>query len=81
MMEDNNLHKADVAEKSNTDEEVRFWVQCAVCKTQYANWVGSTPCCGSIAYLMDDGKPTKNITLFGSVDEGPIEPIVIAMNN
>lgn len=32
--------------------EYYFWVECNVCKTQYKNWVGSTPCCGSVAYII-----------------------------
>ena len=30
-----------------------FTVECNVCKQRYNNWVGSTPCCGSIAYRVD----------------------------
>lgn len=31
-----------------------FVVQCAVCKQRYTNHAGSTPCCGSVAELLDD---------------------------
>lgn len=30
--------------------EENFTVECNVCKQWLENWVGSTPCCGSIAY-------------------------------
>jgi predicted ATP-dependent serine protease len=37
-----------------------FTVECNVCKQQLDNWVGSTPCCGSIAYLIDE--KTKKVS-------------------
>jgi hypothetical protein len=33
--------------KDNKD----FWVECDVCGQLYHNWVGSTPCCGSLAII------------------------------
>lgn len=30
-----------------------YWVECDVCKTQYKNWAGSTPCCGAISWMVD----------------------------
>jgi hypothetical protein len=49
-------------------EEVEFTVQCAVCTQHYDNWVGSTPCCGSIAFLVnDDGSVENKIRLFSSL--------------
>ena len=30
-----------------------FWVECGVCGTQYLNWSGSTPCCGSLTFIVD----------------------------
>jgi len=36
------------------DKKEDFWVECNVCKTQLKNWVGSTPCCGSIAFIVTD---------------------------
>jgi len=59
------------------EQEKDFWVECNVCKTQYKNHVGSTACCGSIAYLVENGKKTKKITLFASVDGGEIKPTII----
>jgi hypothetical protein len=51
-------------------EEKDFEVQCAVCGQIYTNWVGSTPCCGSIAYVIgDDGKPTETIVLYGKISD------------
>ena len=48
-----------------TDKD--FTVECNCCKQQYDNWVGSTPCCGSIAYLIDeDTKEVLNKLLFHS---------------
>ncbi len=45
-----------------------FTVECNVCKQQYDNWVGSTPCCGSIAFLVgEDGEITKQVNLYTSV--------------
>lgn len=58
-----------------------FWVECNVCKSHLKNWIGSTPCCGSIAYRVDEsGKATKKIILFGSVNSGPIEPTEIDLS-
>lgn len=51
-----------------------FTVQCACCKMQYENWIGSTPCCGSIAYLLDEkGETTNVIKMFTSINNGPIQ--------
>jgi len=44
--------------------EVDFIVECNVCKTQYKNHAGSTPCCGSIAYLVEDGESTSTIKVW-----------------
>lgn len=41
-----------------------FWVECNVCKQRLKNWVGSTPCCGSIAWVVEDNKPSKNFVMF-----------------
>ena len=54
-----------------------FWVECNVCKTRLKNWTGSTPCCGSIAYMVEDGKATTKINLFTSKGGEPIKPTVI----
>lgn len=56
-----------------------FWVECNVCKTQLKNWTGSTPCCGSIAWMVEDGKPTKKLSLFASVGDEPIKPTIVNM--
>ncbi len=61
-------------------EKVEFTVQCAVCRQYYDNWVGSTPCCGSIAYLVEeDGSVGKDISLFASVNCGEIKPVKISL--
>lgn len=51
----------------------QFQVQCDVCGAVYDNLVGSTPCCGSIAYMLDEhGNKKKEIVLFAKLnwDEG-----------
>ena len=61
-----------------SQQEKDFWVECNVCKHRLKNWVGSTPCCGSIAYLVeDDGTVGKDFTLYGSVNNSPIKPLII----
>lgn len=56
-----------------------FIVKCNVCGTRYYNWIGSTPCCGSIAYLVDnENEKTKDICLLASVDN-EIKPIIIGL--
>ena len=39
--------------KKNKMKEKEFTVECNYCKQWLDNWVGSTPCCGSIAYRVD----------------------------
>jgi len=60
--------------------EKDFWVECNVCKTRHKNWSGSTPCCGSIAYIIEDDKPTNKLSLFVSSKNNRIEPAVIKMS-
>lgn len=59
------------------EKEKDFWVECNVCGTQYKNHVGSTSCCGSIAYLVENGETTKNFVLFTSVNNQEIKPTII----
>lgn len=58
-------------------EEKYFWVECNVCKARLKNWTGSTPCCGSIAWLVEDDKPTKKLSMFASVSRTSIQPTII----
>lgn len=63
---------------NNNIMEKDFTVECNVCGTRYTNWVGSTPCCGSIAYLVDtENKKTNNICLFASINNEELKPTVI----
>jgi hypothetical protein len=41
-----------------------FYVKCNVCKQVLKNWVGSTPCCGSIAYECDENGENESKTFF-----------------
>lgn len=47
-------------------EEEGFVVECNVCGARYHNWSGSTPCCGSIAFIVDSetNKKTNDLSLF-----------------
>jgi hypothetical protein len=48
-------------------EEKDFKVECGVCRQWLYNHVGSTPCCGSIAYLVnDDDTVLKEVLLFSN---------------
>ena len=58
-----------------------YWVESNVCKSQFKNWVGSTPCCGSVAYLVEDGKVTEKMSLLASVNAGEVKPAVIDFKN
>ncbi len=50
------------------EKEEKFTVECAVCRQHYDNWWRSTPCCGSIAYLIGkDGETTRKAGLYSSV--------------
>ena len=35
-------------------EEKNYWAECGVCGQLYHNWVGSTPCCGSLAFIRSE---------------------------
>jgi len=35
-------------------DELNFIIECHVCGSQYGNWVGSTPCCGALGYVIYD---------------------------
>ncbi len=47
-------------------EAIKFTVECNVCKQRLDNWVGSTPCCGSIAHEVnrETGEVDKNFFLY-----------------
>lgn len=62
-------------------KEESFVVECAVCKQHLENWMGSTPCCGSIAYLVEDGKVSDKISIFASLGGEPIKPTIIDLGN
>jgi hypothetical protein len=42
--------------------ENNFIVECNVCRQRYENWTGSTPCCGSIAYLVGESGKVLKVT-------------------
>lgn len=53
------------------EEEKDFFVKCNVCGQILKNWIGSTACCGSIAYSCDEdgGNVTDTIQLFGFISK------------
>jgi len=40
--------------KVYTTNNETFLSKCAVCGQIYDNWVSSTPCCGSLAYVLTE---------------------------
>lgn len=46
-------------------------VLCNVCKQWYDNWVGSTPCCGSIAFQVnkETGEVSKDFFMHVQIGE------------
>lgn len=53
-----------------------FIVECNVCGHRYSNWSGSTPCCGSLAFIVGEDGEVGNVTsVFAKIDGGPVEPI------
>ena len=76
-MQSDNLENSIPIDKSKSSSKDDFWVECNVCKTQLKNWIGSTPCCGSIAWLVVDGEATNKISLYGSVNGDDIKPTTI----
>lgn len=67
----------DIVECRILGVEEDFWVECNVCKQHYKNHVGSTECCGSIAYIVKNGEVSNKINLLASINNQPISPIVI----
>lgn len=47
-----------------------FEAQCAICGTRYENHTGSTPCCGALAYVVEDGVVTDKATILTLNKEG-----------
>lgn len=76
-MHKDNLKHENPTDANNVLTDSDFWVECNVCKQHLKNWTGSTPCCGSIAYMVEDGKATTKINLFASKGDEPIKPTVI----
>lgn len=35
-------------------EKKDYWAECVVCGQRYKNWAGSTPCCGSLAFVLTE---------------------------
>jgi hypothetical protein len=65
-------------ENTPASRETNFTVECDTCGKHYLNWSGSTPCCGSITFIVDEnGKATKSISLFGSLNGSEIKPVTI----
>lgn len=55
-----------------------FIAECNVCGQHYENWTGSTPCCGSIAYIInEEGENTGSINLFASINGEDLKPTTI----
>lgn len=54
-----------------------LWVECSVCKQHLKNWTGSTPCCGAIGYVVENGETTSKVSLFASFGDSEIKPTVI----
>lgn len=49
-------------------ERKDFIVECDVCGQRYKNHVGSTECCGSIAFVVKDDKKTEAFMVYGLVE-------------
>ncbi len=58
--------------------ENNFTVECNACGQHLENWVGSTPCCGSIAFLVKDGEKTTDAMLYASIGSEDIKPTKIS---
>lgn len=50
-------------------ENENITVECSVCKQHLVNHIGSTPCCGALAYLVEDGKVTNDVALFAKTNK------------
>lgn len=50
-------------------ENGNITVECSVCNKHLVNHIGSTPCCGAIAYSIEDGKVTNDIFLFAKTNK------------
>lgn len=50
---------------ADKSKEKDFYVECQVCKQILKNHTGSTPCCGSIAFIVDEnGNTTDGLSLY-----------------
>lgn len=47
----------------------QFTVECGVCEQRYENHVGSTPCCGALALIVENGKVTTKASIYVSDKE------------
>lgn len=46
-------------------KENDFTVQCNVCRQEFNNWIGSTPCCGSLASIVgENGEVTEESVIY-----------------
>lgn len=64
----------------NNNED--FIVEFNVCGHRYSNWSGSTPCCGSLAFIVEEGGEIGNVpSVFAKIDGGQIEPIELTFKN
>lgn len=52
---------------------VVFYAQCRCCGQRYENWIGSTPCCGSVSFLVENDQVTSKALIY--TDKG--EPAVM----
>jgi hypothetical protein len=62
------------------NKEQDFWVECNVCKQHFKNWTGSTPCCGSIAYMIENDQPTNKVSLYVLDETGKLKPTTVNFN-
>jgi len=45
-------------------ENKDFIVECSVCRQRYENHIGSTQCCGALAYVVENGEVTKGAVIY-----------------
>ena len=46
--------------------KTEFTVECGICEKRYENHVGSTPCCGAVSLIVENGKVTQKASIYVS---------------
>jgi hypothetical protein len=63
-----------------TPHTQEFEVECSICRTRYKNHVGSTECCGALAFLVKDDKVSDEATIYSATPGQGIVPTTLRIS-